>query len=241
MIIHSEYLDGGGFVYPWLIYENKYFIGVYCDVLSIPRIGTCPTGEATSVDIRIPYAENISYNFWDLINVEIGWYANGFYVHYYDTTFSTNNVHFYVYGYINDTLMHYDSSVEDDHNFTYTLTDGCNLSQTYKWQLVAELEGHDTDDDGIVDIYNGTYYAGGEGSGIVIFPRISPLIEISSLDELLEMIFGQTPFYDADNPTTNYVRWTHVLIFSFSYIWKIKCISWYVFYRYGFNRWFNFD
>lgn len=218
MIIHSEYFDSGGYVYPWLEYSKKYFIGVYCDVLEIPRLGVCPTSETTAVDIRITYVGNISYNFFDLINLEIGWYDQGFYVDYYDTTFTTEGVWFKVYGYLNDTLLFEDVAYTSNHNFTYTLADGCNLSNAYKWQIIAVLGGIDSDGDGVVDLYNGTYYAGGDGSGIAIFPGMEPIIDIKDLDDLLEMIFGKTPFYSVDAPDTNYVRWTHVLVFALSFI-----------------------
>jgi len=208
LTIHSEYFDSAKKVYPWLEFGKQYFIGVDCDVLEIDRIGTAPTGELTSEDVRIPYIGNMTYSFFDLINLDVGWYADGFYVDYFDTTFSTVLVTFNVYYYENDTFVYSENSTLDDVNFTYTTGEGCNTSIAYKWQLIATLED---------DTFEGTYYAGGQQSGIPIFPGLEPITDVNTLDDLMEIIFGQTPLYNVDNPSEG-VRWSYLLLFSISFI-----------------------
>jgi len=211
-LIHAEYLDTSGVVYPWLVYGKKYFIGMYCDVMSIERIGTCPTGDTQAVDIRIPYEANYSYGFLDLINLDIGWYDDGFYVAYQDTTSSTVIITFEVFYYDNETNTgHSENSTFSTGNFTYTTAEGCNTSISYIWRLTAELEGIDVD--GVSNKYSGTY----------IIESSMPsgnftIINVATLDDLIEIIFGISPIYNYDRPGDTPVRWTYILLFGFSFI-----------------------
>jgi len=209
MQIHTEYFDASLQVHPWLVYQKKYFIGVYCDNINIERIGVCPTTDTLTVDIRIPYQGNITYNFLDVINLQIGWYDDGFYANYQDTTSTTNIVTFYVYYYSNDTYTgHSETQTVSNYNFTFTTAEGCNISISYYFEIVADLEGV-----GEGKLYNGTY--------TVQIPMISGYhmsISVSDLDALIEMMFGPSPLYNYDLPSQTPIRWTYILLFGLAFI-----------------------
>ena len=181
--------------------------------MSIERIGVCPTSDVKVQDsIRIPYQVNYTYPFLDLINIDIGWYDDGFYVSYQDTTSSTALMQFYVYYYSNNTYTgFYDSSTFSTGNFTYTTADGCNTSISYVWRLVATLEG--TNVDGVAKKYNGTY----ELESMMPSGNFT-ITNIATLDGLIQIIFGVSPIYDWDNPTATPMRWTYIVLFIISFI-----------------------
>ena len=202
MIIHSEYFDDTEAIHPWLVYEKKYFIGVDCVYLTYERIGIAPASENQNPEVRIPYNYQFDYSFYDLINLDVGWFDSGFYVHYHDTTFSTVSATFHVYGYYNHTLVYSDSTTYSGKNFTYT----CNTSGNYIWVIETTLDDLD-------NLYDGTYSSG----ETPMFSGMEPITDINTIDEILTIILGRTPLHDADNPNVE-VPWTYIMIFALAFI-----------------------
>ena len=203
LIIHSEYISASRTVFPMLLYGDQYFVGVSSDETTV-ELGNAETGDSQTVTLFIMYEYEQTYDFYDLINIDIGWTDIGFYVEYYDTTQSTYNVTFYVYGFYNNTLLSSEIRYASSWNFSYT----CNTSLPYRWNIVAVID----DDD---DIYDGTYSASGS-EHITLLPGYEHiLINRSRINELLELLFGQSPMYDNDG---NEVEWTYIGLFSFSFL-----------------------
>jgi len=202
MIIHSEYFDDTEAIHPWLVYGKKYFIGVDCLFLDYERIGIAPASENQNPEVRIPYNYQFNYSFYDLINLDVGWFDSGFYVHYHDTTFSTVSATFNVYGYYNHTLLYTDSTIHSGKNFTYT----CNTSGNYIWVIDVVLDDLD-------NLYDGSYSSG----ETPMFSGMEPITDISTIDDILTIILGRTPLHDADNPDVE-VPWTYIVIFALAFI-----------------------
>jgi len=203
-IIHSEYFDVSRQVHPWLIYDKKYYVGVKCTELTYERIGIAPAGDNTDPEIIIPYTSNITYLFFELIDLSLGWDGTGFYVYYTDTTASSKWTNFSVYGYYNETLIHYENiSLTNTYNFTFT----CNTSNSYYWKLITKLDSAN-------DNYDGVYETG-------LIPMISgmdSITDITSIDDIFEIIFGLTPVFNVDNPAL-YAPWTYIIIFIVCFMW----------------------
>jgi len=202
LIIHSQYLDDELHIFPWLVYEKTYFLGVDCDEFEYERIGTAPAYDSLNPEVRVPYSQNESYNFFDLISIDSGFYANGFYVRYYDTTYSTVNVSFKVYGMNNGTLIF--SSYDNVNIKNYTVP--CNTSKDYVWIINTTL-------DDVGDFYDGTYTSG----YIAVFGGIEPVISNQTIDDIFETIFGPSPMYNTDTGVS--VSYTYILIAIGCFLW----------------------
>ena len=203
LIIHSEYISAARTVLPMLLYGKQYFVGVKSDESSV-LLGNAETGDTQTVTLFITYEYEREYAFYDLINLEIGWTSTGFYVEYYDTSLSTYNVTFSVYGFENNTLLTSETRYASSWNFSYT----CNTSLPYRWNIVAILDDED-------DIYDGTYYAAGSDH-ITLLPGYSHiLINRSRINELFELMFGKSPMYDDSGAE---VEWTYIGLFVFSFL-----------------------
>jgi len=210
-IIHSEYFDPSGRVYPWLVYGEIYYLGAACDTTSIERIGEFYAGsDIEQNEIRIPFEEDLRYSFFDLIQLRIGNTTSLFYVNYTDTTLSNIWVEFTVYNYTNDTLIL--SSVQNQSfvntfNFTFTIAMGYSSYENYKFQINVSLSGLTNEH------YEGVYSSG----KIPIFAHAHLSISNRSIDNLFTLLFGGSPIYDSDNPLV-YVPWTYILVFVVSLI-----------------------
>jgi hypothetical protein len=209
LTIHSEYFDSENKIHPWLLYDKKYFIGVGCDLQYRDRLGVAPTStELSPSEIRISYEVNQTYNFFDVINLNYGWYNDGFYVDFIDTTSSCEAVTFYVYGIDNGTLMYREGpTAVSTKNFTFTTADGCNLSTNYRFNIIANLTSSDYDDS----------YELLSPYGVPIWAGTEAVTDNGTLDYWLQLIFGESPLYDSDNPNV-FVPWTYILIFGFCFI-----------------------
>jgi len=211
LIVHSEYFDYELHISPWLVYEQEYFIGVKCDELEYERIGRAPAFDNTQPEVRIPYVWNQDYSFYDLVNITTGWMANGFYVTYEDTTYSTVTATFKVYGLINGTLLYTSSTTSSYKNFTYP----CNVTKNYEWQITTIL-------DDVSDEYDGTY----SSTRVPVFGGMEPIVSNETIDDILDIILGPSPMYydpDAtggseDHPESS-VPWTYIVIFGICFIW----------------------
>lgn len=206
LIIHSEYFDSERKVHPWLVYDKKYYIGVSCDSTDRERLGISPTGtDLAPSNIRIPYELIYNYGFFDVINLNIGWYASGFYASYVDTTSSTSDVTFVVYGLLNGTQLYTTTVYINTYNFTYTTLLGCNLEKSYRIDVIANLTA---------DNYAGTYRL--EGGGVAVPANMKMIVDNGTLDAWLTLIFGNSPVATKDRAF--YVPWTYLLMFSFCFL-----------------------
>jgi len=206
VVIDEQFFDTSLRTYPWLVYGKKYYIGVHCTKDDRNRLGFAPTSDEISPDILIPYEVEPSYLMFDLIDLTIGWYDNGFYVDYLDTTGSTVWVNFTVYGYYNHTIIHYENlSDTSNNNFTFE----CNTSNPYKWSLMCELDS-DTNDD-----YDGIYGTG--RTTVSIIPGIPQITNVKRISDIFNNTIGPSPFYDVDDPS-RYVPWAYLIIFGIAFM-----------------------
>jgi len=204
LVIHSEFFDQEGKTHPWLVYDNRYYQGVTCDLLSYDRIGIAPaTDDTTQDEIRIPLNLDRYYIFWDLIELNYAWGAGEFYVNYQDTTSSTVWVNFSVYYFINDTYINYSNQSANIVNFSFP----CDTTTDYVFQINVSLN------DDVSDYYEGYYYSG----KIPMYAGMSPITSNSTLDYYFTLIFGDSPLYYYGNDNI-FVPWTYVLIFMACFI-----------------------
>ena len=210
LVIHSEYFDTQGQVHPWLIYDKKYFIGVACTLSRYDRLGIAPTGSETSpTEIRIPAQFNQTYNFFDIINLNFGATDTEFWANYFDTTQSTTNVTFLVYGYFNGTLLYNETASSSSKNFTYANINGFSSTNSYTFNIIANITA---------DGYEGKYELG----SLPWWSGFTNITDNGTLDYWLTIMFGQSPLYvptggGAENAGA-IVPWTYVLIFSLCFI-----------------------
>lgn len=201
IVIHSEYWDASKNIYPWLLYNKKYFIGVYCSSLNIPLLGTAPTGTDINPTVVIDYT-NI-YNMLstgELFIAYAGWNANGsgLYVYFLDPTYETTSV--------TCTITEYDTLLEvynkTANNFFYNFTwFKANTSKPYIWQLKISSPLFD--------------------NKIVLKAVIYPGVTISHvnesyLNELFTIMFGNTPLVNPETGAT--VSWTYILLAVIAFI-----------------------
>lgn len=198
LIIHSEYFSVSLETYPWLVYGKKYFIGTACTEASIERIGIAPAGETQTATVIIPLDPSSSYTMFDLINIDVSWYDDGFYVDFQDTTATTEEATFYVYNYTTGDLIYSDSVETNSNSFTFSTVDGCELNTKYKWKLQVNLtdQSYDT-------------------GQLVIFPGFSTITDVTSIDDIIDQFLGDPPIHNPD--TGAYVPWTYLLIFGLAF------------------------
>jgi len=209
LVIHSEFFDHEGKTHPWLVYDNRYYQGVHCDVLSYDRIGIAPaTDDVDQEEIRIPVTLDRYYTFYDLIELDYAWGADGFYVNYQDTTSSTNWVNFTVYYFLNGSFVHTENETGLNLvNFSFTQAEGCNSSIDYMFVINTSLNGN------VDENYEGFYQSG----KIPMYAGMSPITSNSTLDYYLQLIFGKSPLYYYGNEDV-FVPWAYILIFLISFI-----------------------
>ena len=199
LTIHKELFSANDEVYPMLVYDKKYFIGVGCSELEIDRIGIAPTTTNTAPDpIYIPPSVNVTYAFFDVINLDVGWMGggSGLYVYYQDTLFGTNSVTFTVWCYSNGTLVYQTTSDQSYKNFTYPAANQ-SLSYTYKIEV------------------NHTVWLTNMSVQARINAGMTPITDIVSLENLLQKILGNSPFINYDPASPNYgqsIPWTEVVV-----------------------------
>jgi len=204
LVIDEQFFDTSLKTYPWLIYQKKYYIGVHCTEDDRSRLGFAPTSDETNPEILIPYdAIKQMYNFFDLIDVSIGWYATGFYVDYLDTTGSTVWANFSVYGYANKTNIYYENiSGISNYNFTFA----CNISKSFFWDLYVEIDSSN-------DVYDGIYKV----SDASMIPGMEPITNVKRISDIFNNTIGLSPFYDVDD-TSRYVPWAYLIIFGIAFM-----------------------
>jgi hypothetical protein len=192
-----------------LVYDKRYYIGVSCDAVSFERISTYIAGDEQNPKIIIPYRYTSTFTFFDIMELEVGWYASGFFVNYQDTTGYASRVTFYVWDYNNDTLMFTETKYVSIYNFTYV----CNTSRAWKYNLEVVLDDTDTDDE--VD-YSGTYWLANPTGATIIFPGIDYIVTINTINDIFQIMFGDSPMYNDDTGAS--VEWTYIAMFGFSFI-----------------------
>jgi len=198
--IHKEYWSANDEIYPWLVFNKKYRVGVGCDAVTIPLIGIAPTGAETSPEaMLIADPGNISYAFFEIIDITAGWNApgSGFWVHYNDTDYRTNSVTFRVWD-SNGTLVY--SSTSDQSYVKFTYASAGDIFK-YNWTITTNHSEWLT---------NQTV----EGA---IYPGMTPITDITSFNDLITKILGNTPLQNVDpyDPLGRYgqtVSWSPIII-----------------------------
>lgn len=199
MIIHSEWITAGN-IYPWLVYEDRYYIGIVSESGDqIDRISIAPAEESREVEIQLPPISDLEYTFNDLIEVDAGLLENGFYIHYVDTTTSTSNALLRIWWYKNGTMYNATTTSLSNKNWTFE----ADTNVTYQWQVIATL-------DDASDVYDGTYQTG----KMPLFPYTDEVTNKSTVDDIFTWIFGKTPVYDDDVE----VPWTYIVVFIICFI-----------------------
>ena len=201
-IIHREFLSANDEVYPMLVYDKKYRIGV--GLLSdaskrIELVGLAPTGtNPTPESIEIPQTVADNYSFFEVIDLDVGWSAggSGLYVYYQDVLYGTNNVSFQVFAY-NHTLVYSENSTAYNKNFTYPDAD---YNTTYTINITT----------------NHSVWTTNISITFQMFGRIAPITDITSLNNLLEKIFGNTPLQNFETGET--IPWTYILVGTIAFI-----------------------
>ena len=193
LIIHEEFLDSSAQIYPWLLYEKRYFIGIACSVAAITRIGVAPTSSALNPQIIIPLVQELYYALNDIIIVEYGWNnpAPGCWVSYYDTVFKTNNVSLRVYNMSTGARLYWHNVSTFLFNFSCPVG---NPHQTYSFILTI----------------NHTYWALNQTITGILYPFAYANHNGSWLDYILNMTFGPTPIRNED--TGQELPWVYILI-----------------------------
>jgi hypothetical protein len=201
-IIHSEYMDASGRIYPWLVYAEKYFLGAYSDKLDIFRLGTFYASSTEDQgDIRIPYQTTITYNIYDLITIKYSWYNDGFWVSYLDTTGSTISTEFTVYNFTTLEVEHVEPTLyQSSKTYYYDTAMGCNLNHSYYFRINTTLSWLTSE-----------FYAGNYTTGLIPIYHSHLSISNITIDNILISIFGGSPVYDYNDPTI-FVPWTYLLI-----------------------------
>ena len=211
MIIDSEYMDATSQIYPWLVFGNRYFLGVHSTVLEIDRIGYFDaTYLIQQTDIRIPYQGNVVYNIFDLCTITYGWYATGFWVHYLDTTGSTILSEFTVYNYTNENFIPAATEITmyaPNRIYYFDAAHGCSVTQNYKFQINTTLNG-----------LKSQYYQGNYSTGkMPIFANITNITSNQTLDDIFQIIFGDSPIHDSSDSTI-FVPWAYIVIFVGAFV-----------------------
>lgn len=197
MIIHSEYFSSVDEVHPMLVYDKKYRIGVGKSGLTIPLVGLAPTGEDTTPEpILIFFEGEANYSFFEAIDLDIGRNgATGLYVNYYDTTLSTTSVTMRVYW--NGTEVYNETSLNNLKNFTYA---AAVITKAY----YVEIE------------VNSTLWSENKSTGFMLYGNITTITDITSLEDLLEKIFGNSPFVNQE--TNEAVPLSYVMVAAIAFI-----------------------
>jgi len=199
LTIDRQYWSANDEIYVYLVYGKKYFMGIGCTELEIDRIGIAPTGNEIKPEaILIPQVENISYAFFEVINIKMGWTAppTGLWLYYQNTMFSTNSVTFKVFHLYNDTLVYSDSTTQNTKNFTYAAA-----NQSYDYRLVLEVNSSTWSTNMTIDP--------------VIYGGMTIVMDVTSLEDLLNKILGNTPFKNLDPSDARYgesVLWSYTLV-----------------------------
>ena len=214
-VIHSEYFDLVGYVHPWLVFGDSYFIGVGCDDDYKDRIDTVVAStQISQTDLRIPYTTQITYSIYDLIAIRSGRSATSFYVNYTDSTSSTDWAEFTVYYMLNGTCI--DASVQnvsyyDNYNFTFTTAMGYRPYENYSYNINISLT------DAVSADFEGIYQTG----RMTMFAPYHHSIAKADIDELFILLFGGSPIYSYDAELKGKdvnVPWTYVIIFIIALI-----------------------
>ena len=197
-VIHSEYLDTDWQVHPQLLYQKMYRIGVQSDIAYDGYIAIAPTSDEINPTVSIPYDIGFNYTFTDLITYNYGWTSNSLYFNYSDAdAHATVNVTFYVYFMLNDTYVtgSFEYSNNDDHNFSFTVGEGCNLSEDYYAIITTTINTLDDSSDANDD-YTGTYYFVANYFALVNYSYATG----GYIEKVITDLVGDSPVYSWERP-----------------------------------------
>ena len=177
--IHQEYWSVSKKIYPHLIYERPYSVGVNSSYQNISYIGPAPNHESQydTIYITTEFREVVLL---DEVDITFGWDTDGvgLWLSYSDPELETTNVNFTVR--LNNDTGTIVYSKEGDWNeylFEYPAA-----NQTYHYVLIITVIRN-----GIPDDVGFNLYAG-----------MSSLIEGGTLEALLIAICGEPPLYDPE-------------------------------------------
>jgi hypothetical protein len=192
LIIHEEFLDSSAQIYPWLLYEKRYYIGIACSIAAIERIGLAPTSSALTPQVVIPILTEHYYSLNDIIYVTFGWNnpAPGCWVRYQDTVFKTNNISLRVYNMSTGALVYWHNVSSFLFNFSCPIG---NPHHSYTFRLNI----------------NHSYWALNQTITGILYSYIYSL-NASYLNYILNLTFGKTPIRNPD--TGQELPWIYILI-----------------------------
>ena len=224
MTIHKEFWDAIDEVHPTLVGCKKYRIGVGRVGQVIDLLGNAPTGCVDTSDlspepVQIPVEEITTYPFFIVIDIDQGWRGdeiNGFYVYYRDILFGTNYVNFTVWD-RNGTAVYFENTTSNIKNFTYPLA-----CKKFKYNYTLNV--------------NHTEWSSNQTIEGAFNPGMTAITDITSFEDLISKILGNTPFKNFDTDET--VTWgpafvgiiAIILLASFgavnAYLGMIGCGAW---------------
>ena len=202
LIIDSQYWDTEGKTFPWLVYEKKYFIGVYSDLENIPILGLAPSSDEEMPQIIIPFEMASHYDFFNVINLTIWWEdSTTLGLTYLDTDYSSTNVTLKLYNFEDTSLISTDYENNNSHFNHFWL--GLNHTYPYKIEIIVTNDLFDGVSSGLIPFFGET--------------RLS--ITNASITNVLTLIFGKSPLHlDSLYGTERTVFWTDVVIFAVGFL-----------------------
>ena len=206
IIIDERYVDSAAKIAPTLLYHSYYFVNLtYASTGKTSYLGLLPTDKAVSETLIVaPLSVYSSKNIGN-ITYKFGWLWDGFYVHYNDDSLGTYRLMFTVWNITNYTKTYVTTFwVNDtsDYNYTYT-TD--NEWHTYITYLVSVNFTYKFSDGSTQDFTM-------DSIPIWNFSGFQ-FVQGSTINAIMTMIFGPSPFYNPDDGTTvPYVDWIVLFI-----------------------------
>ena len=202
IIVHREYWDTELKMYPWLVYAKKYFMGVYCDDVSVANLGIAPSEQNEEPQIIIPFSYIETHNFFDYIVLTFWWQDSttlGF--TYLDTDYSSTNVTLNLYWW-NNTLIS-TNYYNDLSNFNHFWV-GLNDTYSYKVEVIT---------------VNDIWPDGLSSQNIPIYGIIRLSVTHTTVDNVMETMFGKSPLWMQNiDGTEREVPWSQVIIFGVAFI-----------------------
>ena len=217
IVIDERYLDAALKTNPVLNYKAYYFTKIASTINTnindyYDKLGFAPTGNSytyaptTETIIISPLSANDEDQLSN-VTYKFGWLTDGFWIHFYDTSYSTTNLMFTVWNASNSTTTPEfldifwvnGTNSASDYNYTYTTTNPWHDNITYK--IITNISY--TFDSGKSSAFSMNY--------ITIFkPSLYQQITGSVINGVFTLIFGPSPFY---NPDTGYtVTYVDILI-----------------------------
>lgn len=191
IIIHQEYLDSAKKVYPHLIYEKPYWVGINASIGRIDNLGLAPNHEAETDYIYIRTALQ-EVPILDEVDISFGWDSDGvgLWFNYSDPELETNLINFTVR--LNNesgTINYSKEGGWNEYGFHFS---AANQNLTYALTIRITRKG---------ETINITY---------LLTPGIPPRVTASDIESLIVSVFGEPPLYNPD--TGQAIPWVTMFI-----------------------------